>query len=138
MKTTARWGLNDINAAYHINFRYLSSLIYVLVYKGEQKVMTVDCSVVMNMESKHQEGTKSSLSVRPEYESVGLIYKKIRNAKKRLRGIEEIEAKLAAGKELNADQVRGVRMRNVPTLVHVNEAYAKSSGGGWWWRDMGA
>lgn len=35
------------------------------------------------------------------------IQKRIRNSKKRLRGIEEIKAKAEAGKELNADQVCG-------------------------------
>lgn len=33
------------------------------------------------------------------------ITKRLRNARKRLRGIDEIQAKKDAGKELNADQV---------------------------------
>lgn len=34
------------------------------------------------------------------------IAKRLRNTRKRLRGIEELQAKLDAGKELNPDQVR--------------------------------
>lgn len=33
------------------------------------------------------------------------IHKRLRNLQKRLRGIDEIEAKRDAGKELNSDQV---------------------------------
>ena len=36
---------------------------------------------------------------------LAVISKRLRNMKKRLRGIEEIQAKLDSGKELNPDQV---------------------------------
>ena len=36
-----------------------------------------------------------------------LINKRLRNNRKKLRGIEEIQAKAESGKELNADQVHG-------------------------------
>lgn len=34
------------------------------------------------------------------------VFKRLRNARKRLRGIDEIQAKRDAGMEINADQVR--------------------------------
>lgn len=37
-----------------------------------------------------------------------VLQKRLRNARKRLRGIEDIQAKVESGKELNADQVRFV------------------------------
>jgi hypothetical protein len=37
---------------------------------------------------------------------IALLSKRLRNLRKRLRNAEEIQAKLDAGKELNADQVR--------------------------------
>jgi hypothetical protein len=35
-----------------------------------------------------------------------VLQKRLRNARKKLRGIEDIQAKVESGKELNADQVR--------------------------------
>lgn len=40
-----------------------------------------------------------------EFKVMQTLYKRLRNAKKRLRGIDEIRDKAAAGKTLNADQV---------------------------------
>ena len=39
------------------------------------------------------------------------IAKRLRNTRKRLRGLEELQAKADAGKELNPDQVRPGRAR---------------------------
>ena len=55
-------------------------------------------------------GHQSENSVNEIYQSDGspvmiAITKRLRNARKRLRGIDEIQAKKDAGKELNADQV---------------------------------
>lgn len=44
-------------------------------------------------------------SQKKEFKVMLTVYKRLRNAKKRLRGIDEIRDKAAAGKTLNADQV---------------------------------
>ena len=51
---------------------------------------------------------KQNGAPQPEVESpvVGVLQKRLRNLRKRVRNVEEIQAKADAGKELNADQVR--------------------------------
>ena len=51
---------------------------------------------------------KQNGAPQPEVESpvVAVLQKRLRNLRKRVRNVEEIQAKADAGKELNADQVR--------------------------------
>ena len=61
------------------------------------------CMVAAKMAPAKQNGAPQ-----PEVESpvVAVLQKRLRNLRKRVRNVEEIQAKADAGKELNADQVR--------------------------------
>ena len=71
--------------------------------------------VAASMAPKQANGGAAAAAVEVlESPVAALLSKRLRNLRKRLRGIEEIQAKADAGKELNDQQVRGMRAASGP------------------------
>ena len=77
--------------------------------------------VAASMAPKAANGVAASVEPKETEETVGpvvgVLKNRLRNLKKRLRNVEEIQAKLDAGKTLNADQVRAWARQALMTVA---------------------